>query len=1269
MAKGAEGPVVVLHECHANDDATLLPWRLIDRIVTELSARSTDYVEALAGSAGSRVEIKSDISIGNAVQSRVSGVSIENLRLGVESPRSMFARCVRKPLEAIGTPPAVVVIVDAVDETDSPGLDNEFANLLAGAIGSLGNSALDFRFMLTCRTVEQDRFGRLATEVVDLDRDEPRAGADMLLFCRSRLALTEGAHSDDRAWVVAGKAGGNYLYAKYAIDLVSGTTSAMSVAELPSGLGEMYHEFLVRRVANDLSGRQWRDRYRPVLGLVAVAREPGLTVQDLVGLLHLPESTVEDIVDDLSEFLRLDPRTARRSIFHDSFREFLLVEGTLRIKAAESHRRFSESFLGSAPELVSDYLSRNFAYHLHSAGMHLELCEYVISAERWRAHEKRAGVSLSARFTTLLTACESAIELDSPRMMAGLLLRDLELRAEVGSAAPDVTVHDADDLAHSTLSQVGEYDVNVMWQLVRACQELEAGTHGAASGRLDRLARWCDRSLGGDWQCRIGVLLAHLRVTCGSDGPVGELCHVLLDDVGIAYLKRYLVERGAIAPALGGPDIVDSHRYRQGVLRYAMDLSEKRRDPDGATAVARRVVAMARRSTGGPTLFEDMAVGAATEWLVGNEISGIDGLGGVLARLRDVTYCYADMLASCGRPEIAADAARRREGLRKLEDLRARSSRYPDRMWLDYFIAVALRRHGRQADARTLLRSLRGRLPALDAEPDGAFVADMHLDATHGPCLQGLVFLAAMEAATVRDFALAEDLVSDLLRFHSIDGVSALVHLIAEMEVAGETATRIGSVTDRLADLIVAHLDDEDAGVQLFSAGVALRDLAGAAGRFDALVLRGIDTMVESLSGRVVVGDRADSDESKRALAAALAQAFDAERDAATTNALLEFVDGHQGDEFDDVVGRFLGSVAGGRPVIDELDRITTKHSRDLHAARIRDHLADRDDLAAADAITARFDVADSLSVLSARIRAEARRGELAAVVRLCRQDEHPLRRAHLMLDAGEVITGGPHRLEGQVRGALAEASRFADSIRSGDRRSVASMYYFHARLLARAGLADRAVTTHILATNAYEASVDWIRMMSIRMGGNRYLQDGTEDADYDELEDNIATTILDADRCLSVELVRGRCVEEARDVVLGMAGLGGGLIEYHRHRAWTVAGANELTRVSIAARAAAECGFADILQQLLSSEHDRGATAAWVANRMLDAPAWHQEPRTRQAMLIRLCANALGRRDAATTALAHLVMAAPEAATSIEPSRWLAVLRRGDAARVDDVD
>jgi len=867
--RAGDDQVVVLHECHANDDATLLPWRLIDRLVAALSAHSQPYALAVAEAMSLTVTIDADIFVESAIQSQISAVVINSIQAGSESARSVFTRLVRAPLESIDRPPTVVLIVDGLDEANSPSLAGEFGNLLRHTVTSLASSPLDVRFWLSCRTAEHAAFAQVATAVVNLDTDEPADSQDMVAYCMARLAGTDSADADDLARTVAAKASGNYLYAKYAIALTRGPAPTRRVADLPAGLDEIYAEFLRRRVAYDLSSSAWRTRYRPFLGLIAVAREPGVTAGDLAWILRLDDATVGDTLDDLSEFLRLDPQRRTWSIFHDSFRNFLLTTTTLRISAREAHRVAGEHFLAAGPGSAGDYLLRNFAYHLHGAGLHAELCAYVISPERWREHERHAGASLALRTSTLSTARDSALLLNDPGLMAALLLHDIELRLDASGA--DTSSEPADGTGSDVLVQIGNYDVTVLWQLVTACQALESGNRAVAANRLDWMEQRCGQQLHPDWQYQAAGLLAHLRVTFGADGPATELSHRLLDDLGAAFQRRFLLERGAVASALTGPDIRDSERYRHGLFRFAIDLAEKRRDADAAVTVARHVAAIPRQRHWSPTVWEDVSFGAALAWIPRNHAGDLTAL---LHRVRRAPVIYADVLAALGRPQVSGDAPRRRHGMRLLAEAQRHRAGGPTGFWIDYHAAVALRRDGDLAAARAWLRALRVRLPALDSPPDNRFVAEVHLDAVHGPCLQGLVFLLALESATARDFAQAEDLTAELLRFGSGDGASALVHLITEMGRAGEPARLIQQAYARLSGLLVRHLSGFEAGMQQFCVATALRDLLGLSNGYAEQVRRGLTMIIESLHRMAAATNRPYSRPVVHALAASLAHTF-----------------------------------------------------------------------------------------------------------------------------------------------------------------------------------------------------------------------------------------------------------------------------------------------------------------------------------------------------------------------------------------------------------
>lgn len=1243
-----EDRVVVLHECHANDDATLLPWQLINRLIAALSAHSSSYAMAVAEALRLSLNISADVSVETAIQSQVSGVVINSVEAGTESARSVFTRLVRAPLEALERPPTVLILVDGLDEAHSPGLAGEFGNLVRHAITSLAGSALDIRFWLSCRTTEHTEFAGVASAVVDLDTAEPVAGQDILAYCDARLGHTAAG---PLARDIAAKSNGNYLYAKYVIALTQGVDPIRRVVDLPPGLDEVYAEFLRRRVAHDLTSSGWRTRYRPFLAFLAVAREPGVTVDDLVRILRLPDTVVGDTLEDLGEFLYLDPRRRTWSLFHDSFRNFLQTMPVLRISATEAHRQAAECFLAAGPGGAPDYLLRNFAFHLHGAGMDAELCAYVSSPERWREHERHAGASLAMRTSALTTARESALRLNDPASMASLLLRDLELRAgDDGPPADPASGLDTDVLVH-----IADYDINVMWQLVATCQAVESGNHSVVRNRLEWMRNRCQQRLDHLWQFRAAGLLAHLLVAVGVDGAAGWLAHRLLNDDGAAHLRRFLLERGAARTSRHAPEVRDSERYRYGMSRFAIDLAEKRRDAGAAAVMARHIVATpADRFWTRPNVWEDIAFGAALAWLPRRHGGDLTGL---LMRTRGVPVLHANLLAALGRPEVAADAPLRRQARRLLAKARRDCPPGTPRWWLDYYTAVILRRDGDLPAARTRLRELCARLPPLDSPPDGDhFVNDVHLDAVHGPCLQGLVFMMALESATARDFGLSERLTADLLCFGANDGASALVHLITELVRAGEPGPVVDRLYGRLTAMLAEHLDPLEAGLQRFCVAVALRDLVGSSSSYTEQAGQGLVELAVVLQREVTTAPRDGDDASTRALAAALAYAFDTAGDHPARDDAVSLA-APPDAAWSAPAGRYLGLVDSAVPAAAALDSVRHRFARQSYAEEVRDFLADRDADAGVRTLTDQFGLESSLPVWAMRVRAEAAAGEVEYAIELCHTNQ-PIMSVVLSLNVRSVLRAAGHPEPAALTDMVNERLREVESDVS-NRHDALDLAW----LLARAGAAEEAFATQYSAIGAYDESVDAWRMMSLSFGGDPYFRDGHDIDNALEFDRNVATGILDAERELAVALVEGGHVSLARDVIRRIAGFRVSTLD-RDDLPWTVDAATDFARSSIGALAAAEAGIDADLQAIINVGRDPADVAAHVARRLAESTARQppREARVRTAM--RLAANAIGDHDAAMFTLAHLLITVP-AAVEVAPSRrWLVVLRGGDGHR-----
>lgn len=171
IGPGDPSTVVVGHLCHADDD-TLLGRGLVEELVAALIRRDGRFAELMG--AEPTLSLNATVTVGSAApDAHVRGINIESLHLGRESARSAFNRLVRKPLENMPDPPAVILIVDALDEARSVDSADGITALLAHLTSGLRRTGLDFRILLTSREVEQPALRSLGGHRVHLTRDAP----------------------------------------------------------------------------------------------------------------------------------------------------------------------------------------------------------------------------------------------------------------------------------------------------------------------------------------------------------------------------------------------------------------------------------------------------------------------------------------------------------------------------------------------------------------------------------------------------------------------------------------------------------------------------------------------------------------------------------------------------------------------------------------------------------------------------------------------------------------------------------------------------------------------------------------------------------------------------------------------------------------------------------------------------------------------------------------------------------------------------------------
>jgi hypothetical protein len=216
------------------------------------------------------------------------------------------------------------------------------------------------------------------TPVVDylLAWDAPMQRDDILVFLRrevARLEIANALHAaapnrDPESFLseLAELSEGNFMYLSFVLpDIAAGHVTHT----LPRGLHGFYAAMWSRMEAltREHGGDDWRTLYRPVIGLLAVAREP-VTVAWLSDLSGCDREDVQNpVLYRWRRFLSCDGERWR--ILHRSFADFVGDQdgGAVDLKArhASVGRFYAESDSWAKHD---SYASRQLAAHLRAAG-------------------------------------------------------------------------------------------------------------------------------------------------------------------------------------------------------------------------------------------------------------------------------------------------------------------------------------------------------------------------------------------------------------------------------------------------------------------------------------------------------------------------------------------------------------------------------------------------------------------------------------------------------------------------------------------------------------------------------------------------------------------------------------------------------------------------------------------------------------------------------------------------------------------------------------
>lgn len=340
--------VLHAHFCRANDDRTLDPLAFVEALAERAAATVPGFADRLLKSASEPHHVSADVKVKRAEHSTITGVQVD-VHLGVASARPAFLRTVRDPLEDLAEggelPAPLLILVDGLDEALTYGGAEVLPDVLEAVAGTLPRGV---RLLMMSRP-DPRVLRRLGPAAFDLTDDAPPGVDDVREYAARRL--TEyGRLSDHARESLAGRiaeaGSGNFLYARYVLDeLLAHPDRLDAPAEiaLPDGLQAHYRDYLERELAR--RDEAWEERYRPLLGLLAVAHGDGLSRRLLIAASGLEEDRADDALRVLAQYLSSSGPDGPFRLYHQSFREFLLESREQRVYPALASRRLVELLL------------------------------------------------------------------------------------------------------------------------------------------------------------------------------------------------------------------------------------------------------------------------------------------------------------------------------------------------------------------------------------------------------------------------------------------------------------------------------------------------------------------------------------------------------------------------------------------------------------------------------------------------------------------------------------------------------------------------------------------------------------------------------------------------------------------------------------------------------------------------------------------------------------------------------------------------------------
>jgi energy-coupling factor transporter ATP-binding protein EcfA2 len=374
------------------DSGNVAPKAFAEAMSRQLTADVEGFSDALVAALG-RDLVRIQVDIQASVARHVTGVRIGRLDLRNLGDEISFDRAFRDPLIKLyerGYTEPMLLLVDGLDEAQA-----YTGTPLPRLLARLGDLPAQVRFLLTTRDDPRVLAFFRRAQPVDLIAGAPAGADDVGRYVTRRLQEAFGPAKPKKTAALAARisaaAKGNFLYAYL---VLNGLPDIPETLPLPGDLSGFYRDFLLREVTPDES--LWTEVYRPLLGLLAVAEEPGLTRTQLERIIG---QEVERALRACQQFLSGNLPDGPFRFFHRSFVDFLLGEDIdYRIDASRIHRQITGYYLGTSGDGtgVDDYGLRHLAAHLELAGQVDALHELLGRGQRNGGQQENAWYAAKA---------------------------------------------------------------------------------------------------------------------------------------------------------------------------------------------------------------------------------------------------------------------------------------------------------------------------------------------------------------------------------------------------------------------------------------------------------------------------------------------------------------------------------------------------------------------------------------------------------------------------------------------------------------------------------------------------------------------------------------------------------------------------------------------------------------------------------------------------------------------------------------------------------